>query len=192
MAKLRSELAPAEHSAKSAAACGHAAEWLRSRQASCVMLYMPFRSELDTKPLIEWCLKEGVVVILPRVHPSDRSMALYRLDGWEGLAPGAYGIMEPDPERCVPFDAHDRIDVVFAPGLAFDKKGGRLGYGGGYYDRFAANGSGYSVPPPRKACWLGVAYELQLVEDLPMQEHDKRMDGIVTENGIMFFNQQAL
>lgn len=189
MAQLRSELTSAEREMKSKETCRHAAEWLSRKEISSVMLYMPFRSELDTKPLIEWCWRKGIHAVLPKVHPDTRSMSLYRLDNWEGLTAGAYGIMEPDPKLSTPFDPHLQLDVVFVPGLAFDGNGGRLGYGGGYYDRFAERAAAGRTAAA-SACWLGIGFELQMLDELPMQKHDRRMDGIVTEEGLRLFSSE--
>ncbi|RAP73737.1 5-formyltetrahydrofolate cyclo-ligase [Paenibacillus montanisoli] len=170
-------------------ACQRAVEWLQERPGPTVrsvMIYVPFRSELDPTLLVEWCWRKGIEVAAPRCIQASRGMELYRLQAWDELTPGAYGIKEPDPaaaQRCEP----DWMpDIVFVPGLAFDKRGGRLGYGGGYYDRFherlvkLAADSGRPMPE-----WIGLGYEAQWSDDpIPMDDHDAYVDAVITEHGL--------
>ncbi|MEK3784509.1 5-formyltetrahydrofolate cyclo-ligase [Paenibacillus sp. FSL R5-0810] len=186
MTRLRSELSQEERSERSRQACGHASELMKQHSFKSMMIYVPFRSELDTRPLVEWAWQEGIRVIVPRSIPKDRSMELYEIRSWDELAPGAYGIMEPDPKRVSKYSAIPP-DVIWVPGLAFDPEGGRLGYGGGYYDRL----SGALEPDSRteeaeergKSWWIGLGYEIQLVNQVPMDEHDLRLDGVITDKG---------
>ncbi|MBW7457712.1 5-formyltetrahydrofolate cyclo-ligase [Paenibacillus sepulcri] len=176
----------------SSQACRSAIDWLSqlSDTIASFMIYVPFRSELDTRELIEWGWQTGLSVIVPRCEPSDRSMELYLLKSWEELAPGAYGILEPDvsqAERCGP----DFIpDAIFVPGLAFDLQGGRLGYGGGYYDRYReqlteqALRVGKPLPP-----WIGLGFESQLQEEVPMEVLDARIGAMITEQGMRIINR---
>src|SRR3712207_8849667 len=94
---------------------------------------------------------------------------------WDLLA-GTWGIREPRLDRCARVEPHI-IDFVLVPGLAFDSWGGRLGYGGGFYDKLLADG----LSP---CTWLVAgAFECQMVEKIPLNEHDMPMDVVVTENG---------
>lgn len=176
MTRLRDSIDEKERALRSAAACLNLSEWMKQYQVNSFMCYIPFRSELDTRYVIEWAWETGVEVIVPKCDPADRSMTLYRLENWGELATGAYGIMEPDPTQCQMMPDSYVPQLVVTPGLAFDLRGGRLGYGGGYYDRFAE-----LLREERLVKWLGIAFEDQLVNEIPMQVHDKRMDGIVTE-----------
>ncbi|MNJ62482.1 5-formyltetrahydrofolate cyclo-ligase family protein [compost metagenome] len=144
------------------------------------MTYVPFRSELDLSGLMEWGWRTGRAIIVPRCKADDFSMSLYYLRSWDELAPGAYGIREPDPEAAVPVERGLVPEVVFVPGLAFDRRGGRLGYGGGYYDRFAASLRMQDGTAPQML-WIGAAFEKQLIADVPLELHDLKMNGIVTE-----------
>ncbi|NBD24427.1 5-formyltetrahydrofolate cyclo-ligase [Paenibacillus glycinis] len=189
-AKLRRDGLPEEsRMAWSDTVCQRAVEWLRLRNERgtpmrSVMAYVPFRSELDTTLLIEWCWRTGLTVVVPRSLTGDRSMELYVVQAWDELAPGAYGIREPDPATASRCDASYVPDVVFVPGLAFDNEGGRLGYGGGYYDRFherlalTVRDAGGEMPK-----WIGLAYETQRLKAVPMDQHDVRVDGVITEVG---------
>ncbi|MFS0723862.1 5-formyltetrahydrofolate cyclo-ligase [Paenibacillus sp. 1P07SE] len=164
--------------------------YIRGLDAGSVMLYLSFRSEVRTDALIESLWSEGRAVIVPVSNPFDRSLTLYRLHDWEHLITGAYGIREPDPGLAEPCGPQFVPDLVLVPGLAFDAKGGRLGYGGGYYDRFReqmpARQSDSSADSLRAAAplWIGLAYELQMIDEVPMQPHDAVIDGVITEQGI--------
>ncbi|MCF2940090.1 5-formyltetrahydrofolate cyclo-ligase [Paenibacillus alkaliterrae] len=167
----------------SEAACAKAKVLLEKRSASAFMAYVSFRSELNLAELIEWGWQTGRDVIVPRCDAADHSMTLHYLRSWEELMPGAYGIMEPNPAVTLPIYNGFAPDVVFVPGLAFDRKGGRLGYGGGYYDRFAAEQLQLGEAATR-TLWLGAAYEAQLVERVPREAHDVQMHGLITEQDI--------
>ncbi|SFF29085.1 5-formyltetrahydrofolate cyclo-ligase [Paenibacillus catalpae] len=181
MTKLRDGISSEERSVRSAAACRYVSEWMKEQEVESFMCYVPFRSELDTRTLVEWGWETGREVIVPKCYPADRSMTLHKLDSWSGLKAGAYGIMEPDPIECPPLPDAYVPKLVITPGLAFDSKGGRLGYGGGYYDRFAERLRNERGEASQLVKWFGIAFEDQLVEEIPMQAHDKRMNGIVTE-----------
>lgn len=185
MASRRDELSEEERAERSQQACGYASELMKRLESKSMMIYVPFRSELDSRPLIEWAWEQGVHVIIPRSTPEHRSMELYELHGWNELVPGAYGIWEPDPSRSQKW-MKGNPDIIWVPGLAFDRKGGRLGYGGGYYDRLSdrlAKEEQNNVHLPREPLWMGIAYEVQVVEHVPMEDHDRVLDGLVTERG---------
>ncbi|MFC5647576.1 5-formyltetrahydrofolate cyclo-ligase [Paenibacillus solisilvae] len=185
----RDSLSEQLRSSRSEAACQAVIDWLEQQQETFhslrLMVYVPFRSELDTKPLIEWGWRSHLTIIVPRCVRADRSMELYSIKGWEELVPGAYEILEPDPhkaERC----ADSFIpDIIIVPGLAFDLLGGRLGYGGGYYDRFYERLCKLTAEQAKRfPYWIGAGYELQLTHEVPMDPHDARLQAVVTEQGL--------
>jgi len=186
MTKLRNEIPPEERSECSRQACGHASAFMKQHLFKSMMIYVPFRSELDTRPLVEWAWQEGIRVIVPRSIPENRALELYEIRSWDELSPGAYGIMEPDPKRLSKYTAIPP-DILWVPGLAFDRAGGRLGYGGGYYDRLSGvieHGSRTEAAEDRgKPWWIGLGYDIQLVDRVPMDEHDRHLDGVITEKG---------
>jgi 5-formyltetrahydrofolate cyclo-ligase len=141
-----------------------------------VLAYHPFRDELDIRPFLEAALGRGQDVWLPLSLPSERRLVPYRYTGPEGLRKGAYGIMEPDPSVAEPVDI-TTLDAVIVPGVAFDRRGGRIGYGAGYYDRFLSS-------LPHKPLLIGCCFALQLVEQVPVEPHDFHMDFVATEEGI--------
>ncbi|MFD0717259.1 5-formyltetrahydrofolate cyclo-ligase [Paenibacillus sp. GCM10027626] len=189
-AEKRSAIQEAERAVWSAAACRYAIELLEQRNVQCFAVYAAFRSELETRSLIEWGWDRGITVLLPRTWPKQGRMEFYEAKGWPMLKKGSYGLLEPDPEQAAAFDiATGQIDVVFVPGLAFDRRGGRLGYGGGYYDRFrrrmaGADGQRVSQPP-----WIGLFFTIQEIDEVPMDSHDCWLDGIITESGLRLPNQ---
>ncbi len=183
MTQKRNSLSDEQRRISSESACLSAQKWLESRSAESFMVYAPFRSELDLTLLVEWGWKSGRAVIVPRCKAEDRTMTLHYLRSWDELVPGAYGIMEPHSAASPPIN--DFVpDVVFVPGLAFDRAGGRLGYGGGYYDRFAEAQLACSEAAERTSLWIGAAFEIQLIDDVPIEKHDLQIDGLLTEQGI--------
>jgi 5-formyltetrahydrofolate cyclo-ligase len=147
------------------------------RRSSTIMAFASFGSELQTDMFVRHVLDQGKVLLLPRVNRQTQLLELYRVrDPVQDLRVGTWGIREPSPERCTRHEPHI-VDFVLVPGLAFDKRGGRLGYGGGFYDKLLADG----LSP---CAWLVAgAFESQMVERVPADEHDIPLDVVVTENG---------
>jgi 5-formyltetrahydrofolate cyclo-ligase len=145
--------------------------------APALALYSPKDNEVATELLFERALAAGKAVYFPRIDSARRAIALVRVRAREDLAPGAFGIDEPrgdeiaDPARLGPA-------LICVPGLAFSPRGGRLGRGGGYYDRMLA-GAGAGVMA------AGLAYSFQVLDTLAESPHDRRLDFIVTESGVL-------
>lgn len=145
---------------------------------STLFIYVNFRSELETLELIRGWIAAGRRVAVPLVDASTSGMIpLLINDPEKDLRPGYYDIPEPDPRKCARIDAGE-IEAAIIPGSVFDVRGGRLGYGGGYYDRFLVN----EAPQARR---IGFAFELQLVEQVPLQPHDQPLDVLITEKRIV-------
>jgi 5-formyltetrahydrofolate cyclo-ligase len=147
-------------------------------------LFVNFRSEVETLELIGQLLKSGKTVTVPLVSVNEKSMTAVRLiDPDKDLVPGYYGILEPrkDLLKTRTID-HKSIDIVVLPGSVFDERGGRLGYGGGFYDRFIAN----EVLP--SALRIALAFELQVQSEIPQQPHDQPADFIITEQRVIHGN----
>jgi len=144
--------------------------------AKTVFIYVDFRSEVATRPLIDYMLQCAKKVVVPVTLVQEKDLlAVSITDPDRELAPGYCDIPEPIVEiREKQMLSPDIIDIVFLPGSVFDERGGRMGYGGGYYDRFV------SLKAPR-ALRVGLAYELQTVKRAPLQAHDELLDFIVTE-----------
>lgn len=140
--------------------------------------YAGFGSEVDTLPFNLALRRRGISLALPRVERDAGGLVLYRVqDPAVDLVPGVWGIPEPDPRRCevvVP----EAIDWMLLPGLAFDRQGGRLGYGGGYYDRL--------LPQLPRLTRIAAAFQCQIVDAVPRGPHDVLMDRVISEDGTVF------
>lgn len=138
-----------------------------------VMLYMPFRGELSTLPLLGWLQATGRSIVLPLTDRRSRSITPAQVSGVEALAAGAYGIMEPAPGKFVEL-VPEQLDAVIVPGVCFDQHGYRIGYGGGYYDRF--------LPRLRVDCLTaGLGYDWQVVPQLAPDPWDQALSYIITD-----------
>lgn len=145
-------------------------------QGAPVYLYMDIRNEAGTGAILEGLWQRGIPAALPRVEGQE--IRFYLAESRRQLVPGAMGILEPDSGcPAVSGSGGGRKGLVLTPGVAFDHSLGRLGYGGGYYDRFFA-------AEPWHPRW-GLAYEFQIVESLDLEEWDCRMDRILTESRVI-------
>jgi 5-formyltetrahydrofolate cyclo-ligase len=144
-----------------------------------IMLYMDFRNEVRTIPLIQELLKDHTLV-LPKVDMTSHTMSLHLIKNLDDLVLSDYGILEPSNQATV--EAKD-LDLILAPGVAFDRNGYRLGYGGGFYDRLLES---------KNKCTMVVAlaFDCQITDEVPREAHDFQMDAIVTESEVMIFNDQ--
>jgi len=141
--------------------------------AATILCFASFRSEIDTMPLIDWCLEHGIAVALPRIIGPRHMEAFAVTDPKSDLLPGRHDI--PEPREGLALVDPAVIDVVIVPGSAFDREGGRMGYGGGFYDAFLRR----LRPDARR---IGIGFEAQLVERVPREAHDLCVDLVVTES----------
>lgn len=166
---LRECLPPEDVEAASAAICRHLAAWPVLRAARVVMAYLAFRNEpaleslFAALPHIRW--------VLPRIE--GRNLVVHPYDPAR-LVRHPFGMWEPAAD--LPVIDPASLDIVLVPGVAFDRRGGRLGFGGGFYDRFL---------PTTPALRVGVTYDSCLVDELPCNEADQRMDWIATPQGLL-------
>jgi len=157
------------------------------REAASFFVYVNFRSEVETLPFITHLLRREKMITVPRTDCTNKTLQVIRLtDPDKELSAGYCGIPEPDPSLTTQhrFDP-GLLDVVITPGSVFDRHGGRIGYGGGYYDRFLASDAPRGVR-------IALAYDLQMVDRLHLQPHDQSMDMIVTESGVQRFPRETL
>lgn len=139
------------------------------RDAKVIHAYLPIKGEINITPYLRWLLQMGLRVVCPKVLPGRRLQNLELLD-IEKLEKGPFNTIHPAGEN----KYEGRIDLVIIPGLAFDRELNRLGYGGGYYDRFLPN---YS-----EAYKLAVQYPFQLVPSVPTEAHDVKVDQLILCN----------
>jgi len=144
------------------------------QRAHCMQIYVSLPQEVDTHALIRRLLRAGKRIAVPRVA-AENLLQQYFIGDLAELQTGAFGILEPRPGS-TPRAATEIFDLVFVPGLAFDRAGNRLGAGKGYYDRFLAE-----MTAPK----IALAFAFQLVEQVPIEKHDQRVDMIVTEDEVM-------
>ena len=175
--RRRDAMDAATRTALSRAILGEISALAAYRAAGAVLAYAGFGSELETDAFLRRTLDEGKTLLLPRVDRRNRLLDVYEVGDLVGdLEAGTWGIREPRPDRCAMYDPA-AADFVLLPGLAFDARGRRLGYGGGFYDRLLSG----SLSP--RAWLVAGAFEVQMVEEVPMDEHDVPMDAVVTEGG---------
>lgn len=163
-------LTRAEQSAQSLQIVEHVKALIEERKPRVVALFSPLKDEVQILPLAE-SLPASCRVVLPRV--GDRADGTPEMEFFDyeptALADGAYGIAEPQGESVC---AADEIDLMVVPGVAFTREGARLGRGKGYYDRYLSR-EGF------RAYTVGVCYACQLLQELPSEEHDRRVDIVV-------------
>lgn len=177
----RDLLDPAERKAKSDEIQKRFLQLTEQHDLRSYFLFVSFRSEVETLGLINQLLGRGKIVTVPLVSVKEKKMTAVRLiDPGEDLVPGYYGILEPsrkivEERRIDPAS----IDIVVLPGSVFDENGGRLGYGGGFYDRFLA----FEIRP--SALRVALAFDMQVLVEVPQQPHDMPVDYIITESRII-------
>lgn len=141
------------------------------KKAKSVFVFISYKSEVDTRRIIEDILADGKKLLVPLVKGSE--MIAVEVKGIDDLEPNKMGILEPKSGKEV-----TDVDLTITPGLAFDKKGFRLGYGGGYYDKFFAK-----VDTVR----MGIGYSDQYVESIVHEDYDKALEYLLTEEGLIEF-----
>lgn len=180
----RENLAASERLRLSHAILGSVSGLHAYQQASTVLAYLNFRAELDTGHWVAQALHDGKRVLLPRVNKASKHLDLYQVkDLQHDVAPGLWGIREPLIERCIKEEAPGTIDFILLPGVAFTRDGGRLGYGGGFYDKLLAR-------MPHRPTLVAAAFGLQVVADIPLEDTDRTVDWLVTENETIRCNRE--
>ena len=165
----RESLDPAALAAASSAVCRRLGAWPIFQNASVVMAYLAFRNELSLQALIDTHPEK--IWALPRIDQDGR-LAVHRYQAGQ-LVPHRWGV--PEPSLNAPLVPLQEIDLVLVPGVGFDRQGGRLGYGGGYYDRLLCQFD---------AARVGIIHPSTLVDAIPCSEHDCQMDWIATPAGV--------
>ncbi|MNC28807.1 5-formyltetrahydrofolate cyclo-ligase family protein [compost metagenome] len=183
MLEERERLGAEARKVKSAAICSRIADMLEQhgilRGQGRLLTFMPFGHEADIHPLAEQIWAAGGTVVVPKTVPAEKKLELFAVQSQDELTPGLWDIREPDAAKgAVPADPAQLL-AVLVPGVAFDRNGGRLGYGGGYYDRLLAGFEEQGIRP----LTIAPAFEMQLCQELAIEAHDIRVDAVVTESG---------
>lgn len=152
-------------------------EW---QESQAVLTFVSFGTEISTQELIRSALDLKKAVYCPKVSPGSKEMIFYRIRSVSELVPGFCGILEPreNGERYIPAAGCRTLMIV--PGTVFDRKGHRIGYGGGYYDRYLG-----AVAKKDRPFLAGLCFECQLADRIPAQPHDVGMDMVVTEKRVI-------
>lgn len=202
----RLNISPEERQARSRAACVSLLAESAWHKARCVALYMAVRGETDCAPLLEEAWLSGRRVLLPLCSKNIAgSMRLVPCAGPKDLRPGAYGIPEPrlpeesshgppaggplpgTSEQCghpeLPAELSELPDLIVTPGVAFDRQGRRLGAGGGYYDRL------FALPALAGTLRIGLAFAVQIVDQLPHDAWDQPLHGLCSEEGMLWIHK---
>jgi 5-formyltetrahydrofolate cyclo-ligase len=174
--KMRNAMPPEERAAKSAIITNRLTELDDIRRASTIMVFVNFGSEVETDGLISRGWELGKRIIAPLCFPETREMDPCIIKDFSDLEIGNYGIREPKAD-CAPVVPHEEIDVVLIPAVAFDRQRQRIGYGGGYYDRF--------LPKAPRATRIGVVFSCQIIAEVSVGPYDIPAQMIVTEEGVI-------
>lgn len=154
--------------------------------SSNIMFYIATKSEVQTEDMIKEAIKQGKMVLVPVTDSKNKKLFISELHDFDlELVSGAYGILEPAKiyQRLVSLD---EVEMIVVPGVVFDLNGHRIGYGGGYYDRmFELIGQGEIQRS--KVCLVGVCFECQLVDAIPIERHDMAVGRIITEERELIF-----
>lgn len=194
MRAVRDRLDERERHIASESICRHllAHPWIRGRmdaghehgRTPALLAFCAIRSEPDMSAFVREAWKRGMRVLFPRVDRGASRLTLHAVNSEAELVPGAWGIPEPSAEAAE-WDVRVPPDLVLVPGLAFDRSGGRLGYGRGFYDRLLAEWRAptQGTSPLADPLLVAPAFEAMLVERVPCEPHDVKVDLIVTECG---------
>ncbi len=147
------------------------------RDAKVIFTYVAKGNEVSTNALLQSFFGDKIIVV-PKVE--GKELCLYELHDLKALKVGSFGVYEPD--ECMPLENLRRIDVALIPGIAFDRRGYRIGYGGGFFDR---------VLPQLHCTTIGLAYEFQMIEKVPTDSYDVGVNFIITDHTIYECNAKA-
>ena len=162
----RKKMTDEEFSKKSLCICNRLlnnSQYLKSKVIYC---YYSVNKEVDLLPFIKQALEDGKIIAFPKVK--EQNMDFFEVKSLEELEPGYFNIPEPPETTPAP-----KGDLIIVPGVAFSKKGERLGYGGGFYDKYLEKHPNLHA--------IAIAFELQMYRELPFEEHDIKPEKVVTE-----------
>lgn len=155
-----------ERKIQSADVCRRLLDLPQIKEAKYILAYYPLPDELDIRDFI-MNIDKSKTILLPIVNNEDLELGIYK--GKSHLSKGSYNILEPIDNKL--FTDYSKIDIVIVPGIAFSREGFRLGRGKGYYDRF--------LQKVMNAYKIGVGYDFQILEEIPIEPHDVKLDLIL-------------
>jgi len=175
----RDALSKKQRAEKSAAIMSRLFEFANFLESKIVLFYLSHKSEVDTEPMIHKALAQEKIIALPLIDGEKREIIPLKIDNLDrDTQPGYRGIREPISRRCKQIPVQ-QVNLAIIPGIAFDERGGRIGYGTGFYDRFIPN---LDITTRKVA----LAFECQIVPQIPMEPHDRYTDIIITEKRIVY------
>ena len=142
------------------------------KKSKNIFVYIGFGSEINTKEIINCFFYDNKNVYVPKTNIETKEMNAVKINSFENLVENRYGILEPNNDEIIL--NKDNIDLIILPGVAFDYNGGRVGYGGGYYDRYLESIN-------KDISKVALIYDFQLLDKVPCEDHDIRADYIITE-----------
>jgi len=150
-------------------------EWV---EAETIGITLSMENEVNTYPIIEKAWEEGKKVVVPKCNTGTRTMSFRQISNFDQLETVYMHLREPIPSLTEEVNA-DEINLQIVPGVAYTERGERIGYGGGYYDRYLVRYKGKT---------LSLAYDFQMVKQIPVEPFDKNVEKIITEKGTMVIN----
>lgn len=179
--KKRNELSFAEIEEKSKAVEALLFQQDFYKKSQTILFYASFNSEVKTDEIIKQAINDGKTVSLPIVINEEKKLEIKNILDLTNLEISPFGIREPN--NSLPNVSPADLDLVVIPCCCLDKRGNRIGYGGGYYDRFLASLSSGVFK-------VALAYEIQIIDELPCEDHDFPVDAIITEKGVYRFKNR--
>ena len=151
------------------------------KEGKTIALTISSFPEVNTWPIIEALWAQGKQVVVPKCNRETREMTFYNITSFSQTENVYMDLLEPIPTLCKPI-SKEVIDVCIVPGIVFDKRGYRVGYGGGYYDRFLENFSEKTI---------ALAFTSQLVEEVPFNHYDVPIEQLITNENTMYFRKEG-
>ncbi len=145
-------------------------------QASTILFYVSYDNEVYTYEMIKESIANKKKVVVPFTDIANKRIVPSKLDNWDDLKPGAYNILELNKEKIKEISISE-LDLIIVPGVGFDKHGHRIGHGKGYYDNLLKNSEKLTI---------GLAFEFQIIENIPIEKHDVSIKKIVTEKRVIY------
>ena len=153
-------------------------QWQVFSDSHIIMTFVSFGSEIDTHRLIKYCLENGKKIVIPKANKKERKLITYLINKFpDDLEIGNYGILEPRQDNCKIIDMK-KIDLIFVPGLVFDKNGYRIGYGKGYFDNFLKEFGKHTIT-------CGLCFSFQVMDKINHQKWDKQLEFILNEKSLI-------